>query len=79
MHEDHGMMQAVECVPRAEDTNYRSRTWVASHAMAVNEVNAIYPPPGRELMYRQSMSFIDASPELGKVYPDFPLDPPKLA
>ena len=26
MHEDHGMMQAVEAVPRAEDANYHGRT-----------------------------------------------------
>ena len=30
MHEDHGMMQAVETVPRAADANYRARTRVAS-------------------------------------------------
>ena len=34
MHEDHGMMQAVESVPRAKDANYRPRTRVASHAMS---------------------------------------------
>jgi FtsP/CotA-like multicopper oxidase with cupredoxin domain len=79
MHEDHGMMQAVETVPRAEQANYRPRTRAASHTMSAGEVDAIYPPPSRELMYRQSLSFIDASPELGKVYPGFPLDPPTLA
>jgi FtsP/CotA-like multicopper oxidase with cupredoxin domain len=78
MHEDHGMMQAVEAVSRVEDSNYRPRRRVASHAMAVDEVNAIYPPPSREEMYRQSLSFIDASPELGQVYPGFALDVPAL-
>jgi len=78
MHEDHGMMQAVEAVARPEESNYKSRTRVASHAMPVDEVNAIYPPPSRELMYRQSLTFVDTSPELGQVFPGFPLDVPAL-
>ena len=78
MHEDHGMMQAVEAVSRAEDSNYRPRARVASHAMPVEEVNAIYPPPSRDLMYRQSLAFVDSSPELGHVFPGFPLDVPSL-
>ena len=45
MHEDHGMMQAVESVPRAKGANYNPRARVASHAMPADEVNAIYPPP----------------------------------
>ena len=72
------MMQAVEAVSRAEESNYRPRARVASHAMSEDEVNAIYPPPGRELMYRQSLAFVDSSPELGQVYPGFPLDVPAL-
>jgi FtsP/CotA-like multicopper oxidase with cupredoxin domain len=78
MHEDHGMMQAVESVAKAQDANYRPRTHVASHAMAADEVNAIYPPPPRELMYTQSVSFIDSNPELGQVFPGFPLEVPVL-
>ncbi|MBA2259733.1 MAG: multicopper oxidase domain-containing protein, partial [Acidobacteria bacterium] len=78
MHEDHGMMQAVETVRRAEDANYNPRTRVASHAMSVDEVDKIYPPPGHDLMYRQSMSFVDASPELGQTFPGFPLEIPTL-
>ncbi len=79
MHEDHGMMQAVEAVPRAEEANYHPRTRVASHAMPAGDVDAIYPPPGLDLMYRQSLSFVDSSPELGQVFPGFPLDVPKLS
>ncbi len=79
MHEDHGMMQAVQVVPRPVDTNYRPRTRVASNAMSAGDVDAIYPPPSLELMYRQSVSFIDASPELGQEFPGFPVDVPKLA
>ena len=46
--------------------------------MPVDEVNAIYPPPSIELMYRQSMSFVDSSPELGQVFPGFPLEIPAI-
>lgn len=77
MHEDHGMMQAVETVPQASDANYRPRTRVASHAMSVAEVDAIYPPPAPDLMYRQNMTFIDSSP-LGQVFPGFPVEVPTL-
>ena len=78
MHEDHGMMQAVETVRRVADTNYQPRVRVASHAMPVEDVDRIYPPPSHDVMYRQSMSFVDASPELGQVYPGFPLEIPRL-
>ena len=79
MHEDHGMMQAVQVVPRPADTNYRPRTRVASQAMPAADVNAIYPPPSLDLMYKQSVSFVDASPELGQEFPGFPIDVPRLA
>ena len=72
------MMQAVESVARAESANYNPRTRVASHEMSVDDVNAIYPLPSRELMYRQSMSFVDSSPELGQVFPGFSLDVPTV-
>ena len=78
MHEDHGMMQAVEVVPQAVDTNYRTRTRVASHAMSAGDVDSIYPAPSLDLMYKQSLSFVDSSPELGQVFPGFPLAVPKL-
>jgi hypothetical protein len=79
MHEDHGMMQAVAVVPGAAETNYRPRTRVASAAMTPSEVSAIYPEPSRELMYQQSLTFQDGSPELGQEFPGFPLEAPKLA
>lgn len=72
------MMQAVESVTQAPDANYHPRARAASHGMAADEVNAIYPPPGLELMYRQSMSFVDPHPEFGQVFPGFPLTAPAL-
>jgi FtsP/CotA-like multicopper oxidase with cupredoxin domain len=78
MHEDHGMMQAVSAVAGPGQANYRARTRVAAQAMSGDDVNAIYPPPSLELMYTQSMSFVDTSPELGQRFPGFPLDVPTL-
>jgi FtsP/CotA-like multicopper oxidase with cupredoxin domain len=78
MHEDHGMMQAVETVQAEGAANYHGRARVASHAMAAEEVSAIYPRPGVGLMYRQNLSFVDSSPELGQTFPGFPVDPPTL-
>jgi hypothetical protein len=46
--------------------------------MSSDDVNAIYPPPSRDVMYRQSLSFVDSSPDFGQVFPGFPLDVPKL-
>ncbi len=69
MHEDHGMMQAVTAVARPEQANYHPRTRVASPAMSADDVSAIYPPPSLDLMYRQSLTFVDSSPELGQVFP----------
>jgi hypothetical protein len=46
--------------------------------MSADEVDTIYPRPGLELMYRQSMSFVDPEPEFGQVFPGFPLTVPAL-
>jgi hypothetical protein len=78
LHEDMGMMQIVECSDDPAVTNYRPREKVASHAMSATEVDAIYPKPSLELMYRQNMSFIDPG-EIGyQVYPGFELQVPTL-
>lgn len=77
-HEDMGMMQVVECTDRPEDANYNPRRAVASAEMPAHEVDAIYPRPSRELMYRQNMSFVDPN-EIGyQVYPGFDLEMPQL-
>jgi FtsP/CotA-like multicopper oxidase with cupredoxin domain len=77
-HEDNGMMQMVECVDRPSETNYRHRSRAATHEMASKQVDAIYPRPSLELMYRQTLSFIDPSPIGGYEYPGFKLEIPKL-
>jgi hypothetical protein len=72
------MMQAVEVLPQARDANYQPRARVASHGMSAADVSAIYPEPSLELMYKQSLSFVDGNPELGQEFPGFQLDVPKL-
>ena len=78
MHDDHGMMQAVETVPTGGNANYGTRDRVASPSMSAEDVSAIYPPPGPALLYRQNPSFVDSSPELGQVLPGFPIEPPTI-
>ena len=46
--------------------------------MTGDDVSTIYPPPSLELMYRQNLTFVDSSPEVGQVFPDFPILAPKL-
>jgi FtsP/CotA-like multicopper oxidase with cupredoxin domain len=76
LHEDMGMMQVVECTDRAEDVNYLPRSAIASAEMSAGEVDAIYPRPSLEIMYRQNLSFVDPN-ELGyQVYPGFDLELP---
>ena len=76
LHEDNGMMQTMECTNDPARADWNPRRRVASHAMSGPDVDAIYPPPSLELMYRQSMSFVDPSPGTGQVYPGFELEVP---
>jgi len=78
LHEDHGMMQTVKSIDRAEACNYNPRARVASHAMTGDEVSAIYPQPSLEVMYRQNMRFVDPSPLSGHTYPGFDVPLPEL-
>jgi Multicopper oxidase len=76
LHEDHGMMQTVDCGTRAERATYNPKPKVATHGMPEAEVNAIYPRPSLDVMYRQSLTFIDPTPELGQTYPGFDVSLP---
>ena len=78
MHEDNGMMQEVECTDDPSRVNYRTRTKVASPNMPATEVDAIYPKPSLELMYRQNLSFVDMYDGEKFEYPGFELEIPKL-
>ena len=78
MHEDNGMMQEVECTDDASRVNYRTRTKVASPSMPAAEVDAIYPKPSFEVMYRQNLSFVDMYEGKLFEFPGFEIDVPKL-
>jgi FtsP/CotA-like multicopper oxidase with cupredoxin domain len=78
LHEDHGMMQEVECGRAAERTNYYARSRVASSSMSADEVSTIYPPPSLKVAYQQTLSFVDANPTTGQVFPGFPIQVPTL-
>jgi FtsP/CotA-like multicopper oxidase with cupredoxin domain len=77
-HEDNGMMQLLECVDDASKANYRPRKRAAAHGMNGRDVDAIYPGPSLELMYRQNLTFVDPSPLSPFEYPGFDLEIPKL-
>ncbi len=78
LHEDNGMMQAVECTEEAERVNYKPRTVVARHEMSGAEVDAIYPKPSLELMYTQNLSFVDPSEVSPHEFPGFDITVPRL-
>ena len=77
-HEDNGMMQMLDCVDDPGRANYRPRERAAGHAMSGPEVDAIYPRPSLELMYRQNLSFIDPSHLGGYEFPGFEIEVPQL-
>jgi len=78
LHEDNGMMQAVECTDDANAVNYRPRREVASHAMTGAEVDAIYPKPSLEQMYRQNIRIVDPSDVGAYEFPGFEFEVPRL-
>jgi hypothetical protein len=78
LHEDNGMMQTIECSDDPARANFRPRTRTASHTMTGAAVDAIYPRPSLELMYRQNMSFVDLSQVGGQEYPGFDFPVPRL-
>jgi FtsP/CotA-like multicopper oxidase with cupredoxin domain len=78
MHEDSGMMQQVHCTDDPAKANYHVRDEVAEHGMSGAEVDAIYPKPTRELMFRQNMSFVEPNPAAYHEYPGFEIEIPKL-
>jgi FtsP/CotA-like multicopper oxidase with cupredoxin domain len=78
-HEDHGMMQTVECTDRLDQSNYNPRTRIASHRASSEEVSTIYPRPSLEIQYKQNLMFVDDDHTTGLVWPGFEVKPPKLA
>ncbi|MBT8062884.1 MAG: hypothetical protein KJO85_09375, partial [Gammaproteobacteria bacterium] len=72
------MMQMVECIDEPSRANYRPRERVATPHMNSKDVDAIYPRPSLELMYRQNISFVDPSHLGGYEFPGFEIDVPVL-
>ena len=50
----------------------------APTTMPAAEVDAIYPKPSLELMYRQNIQFVDPSDVGGYTFPGFAFDVPRL-
>lgn len=78
LHEDHGMMQVVECTDDVREANYKPRTAVAGHRMSGADVDAIYPKPSLELMYRQNIRFVDPNDVAPYEFPGFEFEVPRL-
>ena len=77
LHEDHGMMQAVEITPFVDHANYEAKARVTALDDSPEAVSEIYPPLDQAGLWRQSMQFVDSNHETGQTFPGFVLgDPP---
>ena len=71
LHEDNGMMQLVEVVASAEDSNYVARFKVTQENMSAAQVTAIYPRVSLAEAFAQNGSFVDANTGTGQIFPGF--------
>ena len=71
LHEDNGMMQLVEVVAAAEDSNYVARNQVTAPGMSPDQVTSIYPRASLEDTFIQNLTFIDSNPDTGQDLPWF--------
>jgi FtsP/CotA-like multicopper oxidase with cupredoxin domain len=77
LHEDHGMMQAVEITPFANQASFEAKDRVTALDDSAEAVSEIYPPYDPVSGWRQSMQFIDPNHDTGQTFPGFVLgDPP---
>ncbi len=78
LHEDHGMMQAVEITPFADHANPELKDRVTALDDSPEAVSEIYPPLDPVSAWRQSMQFVDPNHHgTGQTFPGFVLgDPP---
>ena len=85
LHEDMGMMHAVETTSDPRRANYVPRDSIVSPEMTAAQVDDIYPFPGGAstpeerliTLYKQSIGFIDAN-ATGQIFPGFDIEPPKI-
>ncbi len=78
LHEDNGMMQAVEVTPFESKGNYDPSPKVVNAKMSSADVSAIYPRATRDEAYQRSMQFVDRNMTSGQTYPGFKFPTPKL-
>ena len=71
LHEDNGMMTAVEATPFMDQVNYEGSPTVTNPEMSVEDVNALYPPPSPADSYLASIQFVDNNPMRSQSYPGF--------
>ncbi|HIG65282.1 MAG TPA: hypothetical protein EYQ43_06965 [Methyloprofundus sp.] len=71
LHEDNGMMQLVEVVASASDSNYVARFKVTQANMSSAQVTALYPRVSLSEAFSQNGSFVDANTGTGQVFPGF--------
>ena len=76
MHEDNGMMQAVEVTPFADQANYEMKGSVASSDATPEAVSGVYPRFDQARAWLQSMQFVDPNHSTGQTFPGFMLGAP---
>lgn len=65
------MMQLVEVVASAKDSNYVARFKVTQENMNAEQVTAIYPRVSLSEAFAQNGSFVDANTGTGQLFPGF--------
>jgi hypothetical protein len=77
LHEDNGMMQRLQIISDASQSDYQPSAAVTSSDASVDDVNALYPQPTADEMWRRSLHFVDQN-NTGQVYPgaEFAVGPP---
>lgn len=69
LHEDNGMMQIVEVVPGAQDSNYVPSDWVTQPGMSSAQVSAIYTRASLYQAFHRDATFLDPNPVTGQTFP----------
>jgi hypothetical protein len=76
LHEDHGMMQATEITPFADQANYDAKDRVARAGDSAEVVSELYPRLDQAGAWRQNLQFVDPNHGTGQTFPGFMLGAP---
>ncbi len=71
LHEDNGMMQAIEVSPFATDANYTLADQIPDYPTDPGAQSDAAPPYTPQRAWRQSMTFVDPNHTTGQKYPGF--------